>query len=76
MLLREINIGSLTVVVEEEQSAYEIKAFESTGKRIFMHIYQDYEIVKSAMDSITDMMEKGGVTDEDIIEILKLSKDK
>jgi len=76
MLLREINIGTLTIIVEEEHGEFEIKALESSGNRAFMHIYQDYEIVKSALDSITDLMGKETVEDTDVIEILKLSKDK
>lgn len=76
MLLREINIGTLTIIVEEEHGEFEIKVFENSGNRVFMHIYQDYEIVKSALDSITELMEKDAAKDTDVIEILKLSKDK
>lgn len=80
MLLREIEIGNLTIILEEEQGQFEIKALNSSGERVFMHIFEDYEIVKSALDDITDFMDRepvsDDVADDVVIEILRLSKNK
>ena len=76
MLLREINIGNLTIILDEEHDDFEIKALNKNGDRVFMHVFNDYEIVRSALDDLTDLMKKESVSDDDILEILRLSKDK
>ncbi len=75
MLLREIGFGNHTLLVEETDEKYRVEVLGTEGKRAFLHIYDRYDVVRGALETITGLLEKGIEDEAQIIAILESSKD-